>query len=1384
MKLKHVTLSTLIAACSAKLLSQQFTYGVIDNVSGTDTYLTSVSGQTIIGYYQNSGSANSTGFIYRNGAFTSLANSIGPGVSSGIVSLQPLGISGNTIVGGDLYTVGGSPGLGFIYNINSGTYTLMPQGFGGSGMKPTGISNGLIVGYAGQILPPGYIWRKHSFTFDGTTYSSALDYPDPLSLYEGIALSTQAQATNGSKIVGSYLISDYNPSGSNYAYHGFILSNGAWTTISAPGAFNTYAQGIDASNIVGYFNDIQGVHGYIYNGTSFATLDVPGAVETKATGISGDTIVGTYLDSNGRIHGFTTSLPVSEITTVISQTDPRVSGNRPLIFNRGTLTPTTSLTISAALSVVENSTGALDSTYGNIAVIGQSTIGSGSILHVNGSATSYTSFSGSINGPGLITIDGGRNFILGTNSTSGTNLNGGTLTVLSTLSLPLANNFASNGSFVLAAPNSGSSVFTQSFLLNGNGYESSGALILGSTTETGEVCLSGPVSLVGNSVIGVNGPAGSSRILSGAISAQAPGTQLTLETSQDATLLLSSAIGANVAYLTKTGAGTLVLETPSSFTGTLNILNGTTKLKGQNVLSGATALVQGGTLILPSSLNAGQTAVYTLNIYLGTGTNSLLDLGSNNASASMLLAGTITVTGTSSIIRSEAASGIQRITSPITSASGASSLTFDTLSGSVLSVEGTISESIGSIFKTGNGQLNVGGIFFGSINSNSGAVSFASSGRSSILGNTFTDTSVIIETAPGNVRLFDSQLSLSGNGPNGAALTIGSPGVTAVVNLSGTITLLNSSVIRVPTTSSTSINFGGQINSQGNYITMEIPSLCDATISNLITANRVMKNDTGLLSITGTANSDISVNAGTLKVNGLVNGAVTVSQGASLKGSGTINGNVLNAGIISPGNSPGILSINGSYTATTGSRYDAEIAGLGGAGAPNGHDSIVVSGLPGTYSIQSGAGLNVIKLNGFEPAKGDSFRIINAAGGITGAFSTFTSQFNQWVLFDKATGVIYGTGLSAGQTFSNYSPSLGQVIWQNSVNSMSNDPLNGYAGSFDSTTPWGNAALSILRGESLPGSADGSPFAALGFVNHAELRDDARSTFNTLQSRRFDRVAANRSAWEPYIQYSYLKASAGGNPTTFDLNSSGISVGMLCDIGAISTVGFCITSHDSSTTFGNNKGITKGSSFAFIAMASTMVDEISRKVYVDAGIQLGNSTHKTERTTFLGQQHSDIRSENFGAFVRIGTGIEISKSLSATTYVGLDFVHNKTPSFKETGDVTALTINIKPSNSMQLQLGTDIDWVIFQGSLKTRLSLGAEAFVEILNGNKFDISYSYSGSPSLLADGKLNSKTGLRVSPRVEFSRNSKSCYYLSATLEMASGNSQSSIDLGYKTKF
>lgn len=116
---------------------------------------------------------------------------------------------------------------------------------------------------------------------------------------------------------------------------------------------------------------------------------------------------------------------------------------------------------------------------------------------------------------------------------------------------------------------------------------------------------------------------------------------------------------------------------------------------------------------------------------------------------------------------------------------------------------------------------------------------------------------------------------------------------------------------------------------------------------------------------------------------------ITLDTGERLRGSGTIDGTVVNrGGEVSPGNSPGILAIGGDLDLS--GFIDADLApvegtlvielggltpGEGGLGDPdNGYDQVNVSG-----RLMVGGDLDLILINGFELSEGDRFEVLTFA---------------------------------------------------------------------------------------------------------------------------------------------------------------------------------------------------------------------------------------------------------------------------------------------------------------------------------------------------------------------------------------------------------------------
>jgi Ca2+-binding RTX toxin-like protein len=116
---------------------------------------------------------------------------------------------------------------------------------------------------------------------------------------------------------------------------------------------------------------------------------------------------------------------------------------------------------------------------------------------------------------------------------------------------------------------------------------------------------------------------------------------------------------------------------------------------------------------------------------------------------------------------------------------------------------------------------------------------------------------------------------------------------------------------------------------------------------------------------------------------GVVNGLI-LSTGDSLSGTGSISSPLVNDfGLLSPGNSPGIISVP-TFTQGLGGTTLIEIGGTAGAGVnPNGWDQVQVAG-----AAQLDGTLQISLFNGFVPTAGQSFQVFT--------WGSHTGEFANW----------------------------------------------------------------------------------------------------------------------------------------------------------------------------------------------------------------------------------------------------------------------------------------------------------------------------------------------------------------------------------------------------
>jgi outer membrane autotransporter protein len=164
--------------------------------------------------------------------------------------------------------------------------------------------------------------------------------------------------------------------------------------------------------------------------------------------------------------------------------------------------------------------------------------------------------------------------------------------------------------------------------------------------------------------------------------------------------------------------------------------------------------------------------------------------------------------------------------------------------------------------------------------------------------------------------------------------------------------------------------------------TLVLDETIDGTLGGAVTGEGMIeKQGVGALTLANSTNAEFDILAGSFILgNGKSVGATTVGANGFFGGSGTINGNFTNNGILSPGFSPGTIVIVGNYAQGPGGTLVIEIA------SPVSFDQLNITGtasLDGTLQIDT--------LGGYDPV-GESFTFLTAAGGVNGAFAPITGS--------------------------------------------------------------------------------------------------------------------------------------------------------------------------------------------------------------------------------------------------------------------------------------------------------------------------------------------------------------------------------------------------------
>lgn len=376
--------------------------------------------------------------------------------------------------------------------------------------------------------------------------------------------------------------------------------------------------------------------------------------------------------------------------------------------------------------------------------------------------------------------------------------------------------------------------------------------------------------------------------------------------------------------LSKSGVGTLTLSGANTYTGTTTISAGTLALSGNGSVADSSDIIANGTLDIGGTKSGA--SIMSLD---GSGAVNLSNQTLTLTNASGSFAGVIGGTGGVTL-----ASGTETLT-------GASTFT------------GLTTIASGSTLTLGNG--GAGGSLAGNV-LNNGTLAFNLDSASTLAG------------------------AVSGNG-------------TLVQNGGGTLTLAGANTY----TGGTTVNAGTLVVSSSNLpgavtdnASLVFDQASNGTFSSAIGGHGgLTKTGSGTLILDGNSGGftgDTTVQAGTLEVgdaatpSAVLGGNVSVSSGGTLRGHGTIDGDVINSGTVWAGGSIGTLTVQGNYTQTAQGVLEAEATPAGQA---------TVLAVDGSVNL---AGTALVLADTGSWSARTSYTILTATDGISGQFASVNAN--------------------------------------------------------------------------------------------------------------------------------------------------------------------------------------------------------------------------------------------------------------------------------------------------------------------------------------------------------------------------------------------------------
>ena len=345
-----------------------------------------------------------------------------------------------------------------------------------------------------------------------------------------------------------------------------------------------------------------------------------------------------------------------------------------------------------------------------------------------------------------------------------------------------------------------------------------------------------------------------------------------------------------------------------------------------------------------------------LSVHVASGNSTYPGVLSTTGAVTMS-GGTLTVGGTVAAARLEMTGGTAVLESAATFTSGA-------ISGGVLAGAGTV--TFAGTVDWGSGAIEGAGrtvILPGATLNLSGSIYTLS--RTLVNDGTANWTSGLLLVSGGRIDNNGTFNAIAGDAALQAGGGLSAPPVPNAFNNDGTFNALGPNAVSLTVLSGLlPLVNSGVVNLVGGPLVLN----CGGTSSGQVNVTG------GDLTIVQDVGSEFRVTGGAITVGDgrevIVSGGPLEISGGTLRGTGTVVGDVTNGGAVAPGLSPGMLTVNGSLASSPTANFVVEINGVAPGG---GHDVLRVNGavaVAGSITAQVG----------FATTPGQTFTIVENDG--------------------------------------------------------------------------------------------------------------------------------------------------------------------------------------------------------------------------------------------------------------------------------------------------------------------------------------------------------------------------------------------------------------------